>query len=87
MTAPESVAFQGLDKNTNDKMAPLGTTNLWTFPRNGDQEDLMATPPNTLALAVGQKNALAVIGDADTLRVAFESGRQITLDGRFSGER
>jgi hypothetical protein len=48
----------------------------------------MNTPPIVVTSKTRTTGApLAVLGPADTLRAAFEDGSQVTLDGKFAGER
>lgn len=47
----------------------------------------MTRPPNVIRPAVTLGAELAVAGDADILQAAFEANEQITLDGKFTGER
>jgi hypothetical protein len=48
---------------------------------------MSTTPPLTLTKAATLGADIAVIGDATRLKVAFEAGTQITLDGKLAGER
>lgn len=47
----------------------------------------MTTLPNTLRPATTPGAYIAVLGDAEALKGAFETDSQVTLNGKYEGER